>query len=387
MKILNIEWKAFCNDDMKEAFLAEGHQIVGFPFSKMENTRHNPKVESELADALHREIPDLVFSFNYYPVISKVCEQEGVRYISWIYDCPHINLYSYTILNSCNTVYVFDKELYREFHQAGIRTVHYLPLAANIRRLDQMEQDGALPYQYDISMVGALYTEVHKFFDRMKELPDYAKGYLDALMAAQMKVQGYNFIQESLEPVMDALYQALPLEPNPDGAETKEYLYAQYVINRKITGMERTAILKAITQKHTFDLFTFDGSFTMPNLRNHGFVEPFEQMPKIFKQSRINLNITLRSIKSGIPLRGFDILGAGGFLLSNFQADFLDHFVPGEDFVYYESTEDLLQKIDYYLTHEEERKAIAGNGHDKVAAGHTFRHRVREILDAGNGRV
>ncbi len=381
MKILNIEWKAFCNEDMKEAFLAEGHQIVSFPFSKMENTRHNLKVESKLTDVLRNEIPDAVFSFNYYPVISKVCGQEGIRYISWIYDCPHISLYSYTILNSCNTVYVFDRELYQEFYQAGIHTVHYLPLAANTNRLDQMEQGEKLPYLYNVSMVGALYTEVHKFFDRMKDLPDYARGYLDALMAAQMKVQGYNFIQESLEPVMDALYQALPLEPNPDGAETKDYLYAQYVINRKITGMERTALLTAITQKHTFDLFTFDESFAMPNLRNHGFVEPYDQMPKIFKQSRINLNITLRSIKSGIPLRGFDILGAGGFLFSNFQADFLDHFVPGEDFVYYESAKDLLQKIGYYLAHEEEREAIARNGHDKVAAGHTFRHRVREILD------
>ena len=382
MKILNVEWKAFCNDDMKDAFRAEGHCVVSFSFPKMEDTRNNPKVEEALSSVLHKEAPDAVFSFNYYPVISKVCAKEGVRYISWIYDCPHISLYSYTILNSCNTVYVFDKELYLEFHHAGIPTVHYLPLAANVERLDKMEQGGKLRYLYDISMVGALYTEVHRFFDRMKDLPDYTRGYLDALMAAQMKVQGYNFIQESLEPVMDALYQALPLEPNPDGAETKEYLYAQYVINRKITGMERTALLTGITGNHTFDLFTFDDKFVMPNLRNHGFVEPYDQMPRVFKQSRINLNITLRSIKSGIPLRGFDILGAGGFLLSNFQADFLDIFVPGEDFVYYESMEDLLQKIDYYLVHEDEREAIAKHGHDKVSAGHTFRHRVREILEA-----
>ena len=100
----------------------------------------------------------------------------------------------------------------------------------------------------------------------------------------------------------------------------------------------------------------------------------------VFKRSRINLNITLRSTVSGIPLRAFDIMGAGGFLLSNYQADFLDLFVPGEDFVYYENKEDLLKKIGYYLNHEEERKAIAGNGHDKVAAKHTYRHRVREML-------
>ena len=53
----------------------------------------------------------------------------------------------------------------------------------------------------------------------------------------------------------------------------------------------------------------------------------------------------------------------------------------GEDFVYYESKEDMIDKIGYYLSHEEEREAIARNGHDKVAAAHTYQHRVREMLD------
>lgn len=47
----------------------------------------------------------------------------------------------------------------------------------------------------------------------------------------------------------------------------------------------------------------------------------------------------------------------------------------------YESKEDLLQKIDYYLAHEDERMEIAKNGHEKIAAGHTYRHRVREMLE------
>ena len=233
---------------------------------------------------------------------------------------------------------------------------------------------------YDISFVGSLYTEQHNFYDRMTNLSAYAKGYLEALMAAQMKVQGYNFIQESLSPIMDDLYKALPMDPNPDGVESREYLYAQYVINRKITGLERFDLLSAVTQHHTLDLFTHDTSVTIKNLRNHGTADYYRQMPLIFKQSRINLNISLRSIKSGIPLRAFDIMGSGGFLLSNFQTDFLEHFVPGEDYVYYESKEDLLSKIDYYLNHEDERACIAQNGHDKVAAQHTFRHRVREML-------
>ena len=390
MKILFIEWKSFGNDDIKEAFAAEGHEVISYPFSN-KDSRHDSELEKELTLTLRREIPDTVFSFNYFPVISNACKKENVRYISWIYDSPYVMLYSYTVINPCNVIYVFDKELYMEFHNAGIQTVRYMPMAANTERLDRLVESelqsaaastrqSQSPYRYNVSFVGSLYTEEHNFFDRMTTLSDYTKGYLDAIMSAQMKIQGYNFIQESLSPIMDDLYKALPMDPNPDGVESKEYLYAQYVINRKITGLERTELIRAVTERFHFDLFTPNKGFTLPNLTNHGTVDFYEQMPLVFKRSKINLNISLRSIISGIPLRAFDIMGSGGFLLSNFQADFLDDFVPGEDFVYYESKEDLVNKIDYYLNHEEERIAIASNGHDKVAAGHTFRHRVREML-------
>ena len=63
------------------------------------------------------------------------------------------------------------------------------------------------------------------FFDRMGDLSDYAKGYLDGLMICQRNVQGYNFVQECIEPVLEELSQALPMEPNVDGAETKEFLF------------------------------------------------------------------------------------------------------------------------------------------------------------------
>lgn len=383
MKILFIEWASFGNNDIKAAFTAEGHTVVCFPFSN-KDARRDAEIETELTSSLRKEVPDVVFSFNYFPVISNVCKQENIRYISWIYDSPYVLLYSYTVINPCNEVYVFDKELYLEFHNAGINTVHYMPMAANTNRLDALTDSivkkDVIPYLYNVSFVGSLYTEEHNFFDRMTTLSDYTKGYLDAIMTAQMKVQGYNFIQESLAPIMDDLYKALPMDPNPDGVESKEYLYAQYVINRKITGLERTDLIRAITEHFSFDLFTPNKNFSMPNLTNHGPVDYYRQMPLVFKQSKINLNISLRSIKSGVPLRAFDIMGSGGFLLSNYQADFLDDFIPGTDFAYYESKEDLLNKINYYLTHEDERAAIAKNGHNKVVANHTFRHRIQEML-------
>ena len=349
MKILNIEWEAFGLEDIKDAFAAEGYDVSGFLFSKHENAVDNLEMEKRFRSVLYKEVPDVVFSFDYYPVFSKVCQQEHIRYISWVYDNPQILLYSDMVVNPCNVIFVFDKKIYQEFHDSGIKTVHYMPLAVNTERLDHMTLD-AQSCKYDISFVGSLYLEELSYFERMSiRLSDYAKGYLDSLMAAQMRIQGYNF-------------------------------YAHYVIDRKITSDERIELLSAIARQHRVDLFTLSKEFQLPNVYNHGAVDPYTGAPFVYKQSRINLNITLRSIERGIPLRAFDIMGAGGFLISNFQADFLDYFVPGEDFIYYEDKEDLLKKIDYYLDHEQERKIIAKNGHDKVAAGHTFRHRVREMF-------
>lgn len=388
MKILFIEWESLGKEDIKEAFRAEGHELIDFPVPIEGELDDAPGLEQKLCSVLHQEIPGSVFSVNYFPAVSNVCNRESVPYVSWIYDAPYVRLYSQTVLNPCNRVYVFDKETYIEFHNAGIDTVYYLPLAVNTDRLDRMlgsivpsEPDTLSDFRYDVSFVGAFYVEENDYYDQMvSALPDFAKGYLDAVIAAQMKIQGYDFIEEVLGPVIDDLYRAFPLDPDPKGMESREYLYAQYVIDRRITTLDRIDLLCTAAKKHPVDIFTYIKDFTMSNVSNHGRVDYLSEMPFVFRQSRINLNISRRGIKSGIPLRAFDIMGSGGFLLSNFQADLLDDFVPGEDFVYYESKEDMLQKIDYYLEHEDERRAIAKNGHDKVAAGHTYRHRIREIF-------
>ena len=385
MKIMYMEWPSYGREDVKQAFRQEGHCVVEFRFPI--DTKFDvgvAELEGDFASALGREAPDMVFSVNYFPVISELCSRHGIRYISWIYDGPYRWLFHRSAYNSCNKIYVFDPQLYLECRRMGMSTVHYLPLAADTWRLDQTIGDPAeISYEYDVSFVGSLYLEKCRRFMEMEEaLPDYARGYLEGLVASQMKIEGYNFIQELLGPVIGDLCKAYPVYYEPGGIESREYVYAQYIINEWVTAMERVDLLETIARDHKVDIFTKYLDISVEGVRLHGPVDYTRQMPLVFRQSRINLNFTRRGIHSGIPLRAMDILGSGGFLLSNFQADFLEHFVPGEDFVFYESKEDLVQKVDYYLDHEAERQAIARSGHDKVAAAHTYRHRVREMLDA-----
>ena len=132
--------------------------------------------------------------------------------------------------------------------------------------------------------------------------------------------------------------------------------------------MDRIRTLTSVASKHPLRLYTLNRDFSAPGIENMGSVDYDHEMPYVFHHSKINLNITLKSIKSGIPLRAIDIMSAGGFLLTNFQADFLDYL------------NDLYEKIAYYLSHEEERRQIAQNGRKKVREFHSFEQRFREIF-------
>lgn len=386
MKILFLEWNGYGNEDIKDAYYEIGHEIISFPFFP-DNYRNDSAYEASLVKEIHKHSPDYIFTFNYYPIISKVCNQEDIPYVAWVYDSPYITLYSYTTIFPCNHIFIFDKEFAYEFIKNGIKTVHYLPLAANTIRLDQMQDYQAFMNSPDanaaqISFVGSLYTEEAKsgFFRRFDQLSSYSKGYLDGVIAAQKNVFGCNFVQETLTPAIVAdMQKVCPSMPNPDGVETNEYAYAQYYVNRKITSIERSEIIRLIAKKYPIDIYTHEQTLHEPNVILHKTVDPYHTAPYIYKCSKINLNISLRSIKSGIPLRAFDIMGAGGFLLSNYQTDFFDYFIPGDDFAFYESQADLLDKISYYLKNDDERAQMAASAHDKIVNAHTFVHRIKEI--------
>jgi spore maturation protein CgeB len=233
----------------------------------------------------------------------------------------------------------------------------------------------------DVSFVGSLYNEGHNFLDRMTDLDDFTKGYLDAIMRAQSKVNGYYFLEEMLTPEIIAnMKKSLEYNTQPGGTESDAYVYANYFLARKLTSMERQSILSRVSERFDTKLYTHNPTPAMPHIKNMGPIDYYDAMPHVFKNSKINLNITLRSIRSGMPLRAFDIMGAGGFLLTNYQEDFLDFFVPGEDYDYYDGEDDLMEKIEYYLSHDKERADIAANAYEKVRTSHTYENRVDEML-------
>ena len=87
----------------------------------------------------------------------------------------------------------------------------------------------------------------------------------------------------------------------------------------------------------------------IPKAIIHKSIDYYSEMPRVLRKSRINLNVTLRSITSGIPLRVYDILGAGGFCLTNYQEVIVQLFKAGEELVVFTNKDDMFNKVEYFF--------------------------------------
>ncbi len=384
MKILTLKWDCFGYQNIRNAFKLAGYELCEVDFPRDKEDAKNSEVLAKLVvNAIQNNKADVVFSFNYFPVVAMAAAACKVKYISWTYDSPYIMLYSRTIDFPTNYAFVFDKSEYINLRNKGINTVYYLPMAADSDYYDGVIIDDSKEKKYisDIAFIGSMYTEnKHNLIRHFDNLDEYTKGFLKGIMNAQKQIYGMSILEKSMTTdVIRNIQKVCPIIQSGDGIEDISWVIANYFIARKLTAIERTEMLEALSQKYDVSLYTPEKT---PNLtvNNMGAVEYGKDFAKAVKGAKINLNITLRSIVSGIPLRAFDIMGCGGFLLTNYQADFLDYFVPDVDYVYFESKDNLVEKAGYYLEHDEERKKIAESGYKKVKEQHNYYIRVKEML-------
>lgn len=390
MNILFYRYGSICEPDIIASFKHLGFNIT-------EDTRevYNKQLLPSdcikgLNELLKQDTYSFIFSINFFPSVSDVCNIWGIPYLCLIVDSPVLELFSTSLANPCNKVFLFDRQLYNDFHHINPDGIFHIPLATNVRdnyaTATMASAADRARFSSDISFIGSLYSE--KCLYNQITLPEKMRGYVDGLIEAQLLVYGYNFIDECVTPeLIEAFCKVRPELINfPDSmkVDTKAVI-AQHIISVKVAEQERLRYLKALSEHFNVDLYTGSDTYSMPLIHNRGFAKTNTEMPIIFHQSKINLNLTAKSIRSGLSLRIFDVLGCEGFLITNYQAELPEHFNIGEDLEAYTSLDDLMGKCEYYLSHDKDRQEIAHNGFEKVKKYHTYDIRLTQMLEIAFG--
>ena len=391
MKLVVYKWGGFTDDQLCKELVELGYDIVVYERKCQHYTRDLIFAQG-LIEIIHECDAQAVISNDYFPIISMVCKTLDIPYYSWVYDSPHYTLYAKSVGYKCNHIGCFDRMLVKQLEDKGIRTVKHLPLGCEWKDPDDFKTGR---YNSDISFVGSLYTDKYNYYDRIndenirqcgdyivkKQCFDYKKDHIQDF---------FNSSQRDINELREKVHKILVNEnllPGDDYIEDIEYIFNSSYLEKKVTIEERRRLLTSVAEKYqNFAIYTDSNLDNIPELRrcNRGYVDYYREMPKVFKNSRINLNITLRSIKTGIPLRALDIMGCGGFLLSNYQEELGEYFEEGKEMIMFYSLEDCMEKISYYLNNEDKRKKIAVSGQEAVVERFNYRNQLKKLFIDGN---
>lgn len=382
MKVLMYDWPSFTGNSIRKIFKKNHIQVETFYYYPLASLEEDDVFVDSFMKKIAEGSYDFVFSVNYIPVVAIACYNKDMPYVSWSYDNPlNISHIENTLHFPTNYVFLFDKSQTTGYISQGFEHIWHLPLAVDIQHYDTFRPTAKewKKYKSPISFVGQIYNSTYPKI--IVPLGEFERKYLDSLINVQTDLYGAfvidNYLNDDIIDKINTCYRENL--SNQDFQITKKKL--SYSMSTYVTFKERVAILSLLSKKFDVSLYSGDEHPLLTEARQCGRVDYESEMPFVFKCSDINLNITLKCLQTGIPLRALDIMGCGGFLLSNYQEEFMDYFVPDKDFVYYEDFKDAYAKADFYLKNDTLRKQIARNGYEKIKNYFSYEDRFKFIAE------
>jgi len=355
--------------------------------SKLKVTLNNP-VESEI-EYIKKEIVryNCVMTQNFCVNVAIACYDQCVPYISWVYDSPQVSLYSSHSAYPTNFIFAFDKAQVKRLKECGVANIFHMPLAANMAYVSgiNITKDDHYKYSSDISFIGQLY--------RLEYIEQYianaSNNIVEQLnMIVDKKAFDWNKGVSIYNSFTDQLCKMVSINAGDFdyfSLMDEKYIKETMLLGPLIARKEREGILNLAGAKHKTTFYTkeADVDYSRSNIDKVKTFGPVRgQDPyKIYSSSKLNLNLTLRTIETAVPQRVFDIMSMGGTVISNYQEEAEELFEPDKEIILFSCKEEFLEKAEYYLKHDGFRKKIGEAGYRKVAEKYNYTYALNKMFD------
>lgn len=387
MRILFYRWGTF-NEPVVEKTLRDlGHFVKTLQADDLKDKKTEEQIQAIFLEAGEYHA-DILFSVDYFQTVAMASKKLNITYYSWLYHIPQWSLFSYAAQSPNNRIITFDSAQLQELKQYNVHGVQYLAQAAD-KELLPKALASATPemidkYKADVSFVGTLYESANNLFNRIS--PDAKERDIYKAIVHMIREKRFTYGKDVLyRGVTDEMVEFLSdeVEHGQDHYffAKQEEIVMQSVLARKISVEERKLMARTLAKEFDFKLYTISNTERFPEICNCGPVDFAKQAPLVFNGSKINIYVTPRAIRSGVPLRVLEIMACQGFVLVNYQEDLAKEFEEGKELVMYRSLDEMVEKIRYYLEHEEERQAIARAGYEKVIREYNYAAKLRKILE------
>ena len=311
------------------------HEIIYFPFDEIMNTIGREEMNKKLLETVYNEKPNLSFFFLFTDEITKetikeITDKSGSITFNWFADDHwRFDIFSKYWAPFFHWVSTTDSKAPEKYYKSGYKNIIKTQWACN-HFLYKSTNGG--DFKHDVSFVGQPHSNRKQMAAKLSKnginVECWGKGWPNGRISQDKMVEIFSTSRINLN---------LPKASN--------------YLNIKSVG-------KIFLSRRS------NGEFTINN-------------PKLWKD---NFKFLLGNQREQIKGRNFEIPGCGGFLLTGDADNLSDYYKDGEEIVIFKNDQDMIEKIKYYLAHEDKRKKIANAGHKRTLKDHTYEERFREIF-------
>jgi spore maturation protein CgeB len=331
---------------------------------------------------------DWVFAINFSPEIAFLCGKIGIPYVSWTIDPLSLNRYRIideTIHELC-VCFAHDILTVQKFRDLGFPAQHMLLAAPDLRRQPISQKDLKSKYLCDASFVGS------SMINEVVELENYLHSLEKDLIVTRKKTKRdvLKWIKTmTLQHVTDPKYHGLkslggwsfvPKELQDLEISERQRQDILFHIDGSLAALHRQQAIYSL-RKSSFELRVWGDKHWCkihPNYQHRA--EHNQELTHIYCASGINIDIPRLYQRNTINMRVFDVLAAGGFVLTEKSDALQNVFTEGQHVGLYTSQKELEDKLQWWLHHPKERQQIAKQGREEVLQKHLISHRVDSIL-------
>lgn len=333
-----------------DCLLQMGHDIVYFDFMTLMQEHGRSWMNNRLMEVAKLEKPDLMFTVLFTDefdasILRNVTEDIGIMSVNWFCD-DHWRFERYSRLWApCfRWVVTTAESALPKYAQMGYHNVIKSQWACNTflyRRLN-------LPLEYDVTFIGQPYGQRRQVIEQLRHagihVRTWGQGWDEGRASQDEMIKIFNTSRINLN--LTASYGANS-DDEPEASSRKRHFWGRLFERIPLTTARKGCATECGQSSTTSEP-------TVSELTGH----------------------STEQIKG----RNFEVPGTGGFLLTQHAAHLEDYYEPGREVVTFHSTEEMIEKVRYYLIHDAERTAIAEAGYQRTLSNHTYERRFNDIF-------
>ncbi|MFD0673397.1 glycosyltransferase [Cohnella sp. GCM10027633] len=243
----------------------------------------------------------------------------GIPTVVWFVDDPYVTDDTVKLALHYDYVFTHERSCVRLYRSIGCEQVHHLPLAAHFGTFRPMPTPRA--YESDICFIGTGFPNRIALFDRLAP-----------------------YLQDKRVVIAGGLWDRM-----------RHYRSIERFLRKGGVAVPESA-------------YFYNGAKIVINLH---------RMPGLSPENRNALDWPAESINP----RTFDMSACGTLQLTDERSELREMYAVGSELGVYRDANDLIEQIDYYLTHEAERLIVAAKGYRRTRTQHTFDDRITKMLD------